>query len=448
MVALTPPHSGALASAEPVPSFPTSYKRATSFGWIVILVAFGGLFLWSALAPLSSAAIAPGTVVVDSSRKAVQHLEGGIVKEILVRDGDHVDAGAVLIRLDDTQARATLDLLQGRFDADRAYEARLLAERDDHRDIAFPDDLVSRAVTDPKAAEILSGQRRIFQARRSTLVGETSILENRIEQSNEQIEGLEMQASAKKRQIDLVRKELAGLKTLFDKGHASMTQLLAVEREYERLEGERGEIVANIAGVRQAIGEAGLQIVQLEKTFREGVENELREVQTRIFDTAQRIFAARDQLGRLEMQAPTAGVVVNLAVHTVGGVVPAGGPVLDIVPKDDELVVDAEVRPDDINDLRVGAPADIRFTAFDQNTTPVVSGVVTRVSADRLVNPKTNTPYFLARVLVDEEGREALGGERLIPGMPAEVIIKKGERTLLGYLAGPLQDMVMKSFRQ
>jgi HlyD family secretion protein/epimerase transport system membrane fusion protein len=449
MVSLLPGQAGpAIAGELSPPTFPTNYRKSIVFGWAVIIAAFGSLVLWSALAPLSSAAIAPGTVVVDSSRKEIEHLEGGIVKEILVRDGDVVRAGQVLLRLDDTQVRATLDLLQGRYDADRAYEARLLAERDDLPEIVFPDELLQRAAADHTVASILEGQRRIFEARRNSLSGEISILENRIEQSRAQIHGLETQVGAKERQIALLQKELDGLKTLLKKGHASEMQVLAVEREYERLKGERGEILANIAGVRQAIGEAGLQIVQLKKTFREQVENELRDVQTQIFDVSQKIYASRDQLNRLDVQAPTSGIVVDLAAHTVGGVIAPGSRILDIVPEDDQLVIDAQVRPDDVDGLKTGAPADIRFTAFNQNTMPVVSGVVTRVSADRLLDPNTRMPYFLVRVAVDENGRSALKDAQLVPGMSAEVIIKKGEQTLLGYLMGPLRDIMMKAFRQ
>lgn len=449
MVALLPGQAGpAIAGELSPPTFPTNYRRSIVFGWAVIIAAFGGLVLWSALAPLSSAAIAPGTVVVDSSRKEIEHLEGGIVKEILVRDGDVVRAGQVLLRLDDTQVRATLDLLQGRYDADRAYEARLLAERDDLPGIVFPDELLQRAAADAAVASILEGQRRIFEARRNSLSGEISILENRIEQSRAQIHGLETQVGAKERQIALLQKELDGLKTLLKKGHASEMQVLAVEREYERLKGERGEILANIAGVRQAIGEAGLQIVQLKKTFREQVENELRDVRTQIFDVSQKIYASRDQLNRLDVQAPTGGIVVDLAAHTVGGVIAPGSRILDIVPEDDQLVIDAQVRPDDVDGLKTGAPADIRFTAFNQNTMPVVSGVVTRVSADRLLDPNTGVPYFLVRVAVDEDGRSALKDAQLVPGMSAEVIIKKNEQTLLGYLMGPLRDIMVKAFRQ
>lgn len=440
---LSSPRAGGDRSA-----LPTDHRPAATLGWAVIAIAFGGLALWSALAPLSSAAIAPGTVVVDSNRKEIAHLDGGVVREILVRDGDRVRSGQVLVRFDATQARARLNLLQGRHDADRAYEARLLAERDHLTAIAFPEDLLARAATNEEVRQILQGQQRLFEARRNALFGEIAILENRIEQSNVQIGGLETQAAAKERQAALVQRELAGVQTLRAKGHASATRVAALEREAERLKGERGRIIAEIAQVRQAIGEARLQIAQAEKSFAEQVEEDLRDVRARLFDTAEQIHAARDVLARLEIRAPTAGTVVDLAVHTKGGVIAPGGRIMDIVPGNDRLVIDARVRPDDIDDLAVGAQADIRFTAFDQYATPVVSGSVNRISADRLIDPKTNLPYFLVRVAIDEKGREQLKGRDLVPGMAAEVIIRKADRTVLGYLLGPLRDLLLKSFRE
>ena len=443
----------ALVAAEPSAiapdglGFPTEYRRTILWGWAIIAISFGGLVLWSALAPLGSAVIAAGTVVVDSARKSVQHLEGGIIRQILVRDGDVVEAGQPLIRLDDTIQRNSLDLLQGRLDGDRAYEARLIAERDRREEIEFPADLSGRAQVSSQIRQMLAGQVDIFKARRSTLAGQVSILKNRIEQSNVEIGGLTQQETSKTSQAELLRRELAGQQTLLTKGYAAENKVLAVEREVAQVEGERGEIVARIASVRQAIGESQLQIVQLEKAFLESVQDELRKTQTEIFDLAQRVAGAKEQIDRLLIGAPVSGVVVDLAVHTVGGVIAAGSRILDVVPRNDALVVEAQVRPGDINDLKVGLPTDIRFPAFQHGTTPVIRGAVTVVSADRLLDARTNVPYYLVRVTVPQGERQKLAGLQLVPGMPAEVIVRKSDHTLLQYLLGPIGDVIVRAFR-
>jgi len=427
--------------------FQSDYRSTIIAGWTIILVSFGGLGAWSALAPLSTAVIANGTVTVDSSRKTVQHLDGGTIKDILVRDGSKVEQGEILLTLDDTQVKASLKLVQGRYDAARAEEARLITERNGGDSVAFPADLVERATTDREVAEILNGQKGIFESRHGALVGQTSILRNRIEQSKAQIAGLEVQYAAKTRQIELVKKELIGLNSLHEKGYAAGNQIIAFEREAARLEGERGEVMSSIAVVRQTISEANLQIVQLQKSFREGYEKDLRETQTQEFDLAERVRASRQQLERMVIRAPASGTVVDTAVHTIGGVITPGSRILDIVPENDQLVVDAQVRPADIDGIHVGLPADIRFTAFDRRTTPVIAGKVTMVSADRLVSPKSDVPYYLVRLLVSDQDRGTLNGMKLVPGMPAEVMINKGERTVLEYLLAPLSDTLVRALR-
>ncbi|EWY39223.1 hemolysin secretion protein D [Skermanella stibiiresistens SB22] len=441
------PDAGKKAGKSKV-NFPTNYGGTILAGWIVIITSFGGLAAWSALAPLSTAAIASGTVVVDSYRKSVQHLQGGIIQDIMVREGQHVEAGDVLVRLDPTQTRSLAQMLRAQVDLALAEEARMLAERDDGKEIKFPATLLERAKTEPELADTMAGQRRIFEARQASLNGQTSILRNRIAQSVEQISGMEIQVKAKIRQSALLDKELKGLRDLADRGNAPANKVLQYEREVESLMAERGEILSNIASVRQSIGESELQITQARKTFLEQVETDLRTTQARLFESTERLHATRAELGRMDIRAPDSGIVVDMAIHTVDGVITPGGRIMDIVPQNDRLVVDAQVRPADIDGLQVGMEAEIRFPAFNQRTTPMIHGQLKTVSADRLIDPKTNQPYFNVRVLVDDKSKESIAGLNIIPGMPAEVVIKKGERTLLSYLLQPMRDTAVRAMRE
>ena len=426
----------------------TNYHPTILFGWVVILLAFGGFAAWSVYAPLATTVVASGTVTVAGNTKTIQHLEGGTVKQILVDDGSDVAAGQVLVRLDDTQARANLALLQGQYDAVRAAAARLLAERDGRDAITFPADLVARRGSSNDVREILTGQQGIFDSRRTTLQGQVSILLNRIEQSKAQIAGLQLQEDSKAKQEALINQELRGLNQLHAKGYASGNQVLAFEREAARLHGERGAVMAQIATVRQGIGEANLQILQMQKAFRESTEKDLRDAQTKVYDLAERLHAAQDMLDHMTVRAPVGGTVVNMSLHTVGGVVAPGGHILDIVPNNQKLIVEADVRPNDIDGVHPGLPADIRFSAFDRNTTPVIDGKVIFVSADRLIAPRTEMPYYLVKVQVTEAGAENMRNMKLMPGMPAEVMINKGKRTLLDYLTSPLSDTLARAFSE
>lgn len=426
----------------------TSWKAQAVAGAAVILGAFGGFGGWAALASLSSAAIAPGQVTVSSNRQAVQHLEGGIVSELLVRDGDVVKAGDVLIRLDPTQARAQVGIIQGQLDALVALLSRLRAERDGAATIGFPEDLLARASADQALADAIASQQGLFAARQATLGGQISILRNRIVQLQGQKKGAAEQEQANHRQIDLIEDELTGLRSLYEKGYASRTRILALEREAERLRGERGEAQGTVARTEEAIGEARLQILQQEKAFKEDVAKELQDAQVRIADLSERLIAAKDVLERRELRAPRDGIVVGLAAHTVGGVISPGATVLEIVPIDDELVVEAQLQPLDIDNVHVGQPADIRFSSLKSRTTPVLEGRVETVSADALTDQRTGVTYFKTRVTVPRSELEKLHGQPLLPGMPAEVLIKTGDRTALDYMISPLTDIWAKSMRE
>jgi HlyD family type I secretion membrane fusion protein len=427
--------------------YPTSCRRTLAIGWAVIGILFGGFGTWASLAPLSSAAIAPGTVVVDSNRKSVQHLEGGVIREILVRDGDLVEAGQVLVRLDGADVRAALASLRPMLATNQAYKARLLAERDGLDQIMFPDDLVGDAKTDAATAQILAGQRRVFETRHHTLDGERSLNANRLAQSRQKLEGLVRQLDVKDREMALMRDELADYGILLSKGYTTKSRFASVQRDIQQLEIEQADLQSKIEEGKVLVERYELEDDQLDKNFIEQVENELYGVEQESYQLLERLRAIQDQHARLDVRAPVSGVVVNMVAHTVGGVVSPGSPILDIVPKNDELMIEAQVRPSDIDGVKTGLVADLRFPGFNSTEIPRLKGAVTRVSADRLTAASGN-PYFLVRVQVSDAELARLDGLSLMPGMPAEVLINKNERTLLHYLLSPIAHGVWTAFRE
>ncbi|MCG8355611.1 MAG: HlyD family type I secretion periplasmic adaptor subunit [Kiloniellales bacterium] len=442
MAVATPPSPG----AEP-PSVPLNARPAVIAGLVTVIVGLGGFGAWASLAPLESAAIAPGTIIVDSNRKQIQHLDGGIVAELVVRDGDHVEPGDVLLRLDETRARSTLAILESESDLATAVEARLLAERDGAAEIRVPERLIDKAER-PEIAALVAGQQSLFEARRDSREGEVAILEQRVLQLGDEVVGLEAQAAAKARQSALIADELKGLQKLFEQGHAPRTRILALQREAARLDGERGELIARVARTRTAIGETKLQVIQLNTRFQEDVIAELRDIQASLFDLRERIAAARHVVEHIDVRAPVAGKVVGLSVHTIGGVIQAGDTILEIVPGDDRLLVEARVQPIDIDNVLIGQEADVRITAFKQRSTPVLIGEVIYLSADALTDPRSGEPYYTARVAISDAEVARLEGQLLQPGMPAEVIIKTGERTALDYLVQPILESANRAWRE
>ncbi len=416
-------------------------------GLATIAVFFGAIGGWAALAPLESAAIAPGVVSVDTNRKTVQHLEGGIVGEIRIRDGDRVGAGQVLLRLDDTQPRATLDLLRGRQVAASALEARLIAERDGLEKITFPDWLVKER-ENPKSREIIDGQVNIFESRRKAVVGKTSILKQGIAQYSEEIIGLRGQIKSEDRQLELITDELKGLRYLFEKGFAKKPRILALEREAARIKGSRSQNIARIARAEQSIAETRLRINELRTEMINEAVAQLRDVQSELFDLAERVKAAEDVFRRTEIRAPLDGTVVDLQVHTLGGVIAPGERLLDIVPSGDRLVIEARVDPADIDVVHPGLRAEVRLTAFNRRSLVPIEGTVTSVSADSLVDERSGTSYYLARVELAEDFAQALGDVSLYPGMPVEVMIVTGARTALDYFMRPISRSLNRAFRE
>ncbi len=426
---------------------PLNARPAILFGFAVLIVTIGGFGSWAGTAPLSSAVIAEGSVKVDTNRKKVQHLEGGIVDELLVRNGDRVAVGDVLVRLDRTRAEASATIYGGKLDAARAGLARLTAERDGQAQLQFPPDLVERS-NDAAVRQTLEGERRMFQARRETLAGQVQMAEERIGQLGEEIIGLQSQVSAKKRQISLIKKELVDLKDLLARGLTPRARVLALEREAARLEGERGEHIAGIARAKRTISESRMEIMQLETAFREQVVAELRERQDEVYDLAERVEAARFTLAQTEIAATEDGIVVGLDVHTVGGVIKPGDTLMEIVPLEDRLIVEARVRPQDVDEVQLGLQADVNFVGFSQRTTPKASGEVIYQSADALTDPKTGESHFLVRVAVPETEVARLGTLDLQPGMPAQVLIQTGRRTPFEYLLRPIKDSMAVAWRE
>ncbi len=421
-----------------------SLNRVGFFVVVVLVVGIGG---WAATTELVGAVIAPGTIVVESSVKKVQHPTGGIVSEILVKEGDIVEAGQVIVRLDDTVTRSTLGIVRSQRDELTAREARLLAERDGVDKIVFPDTLTGRS-DDATIATALVGEEKLFDSRRSTRRGQKSQLVERIAQTNQEIEGLSAQLSGKEKEIKFLTEELVGVTDLYEKKLIPIIRYMQLQRDQAKLQGDRGQHIAEIARARVKISETELQILQIDHDFRTELLKELRDVQGRIAELKERVAAAEDQLKRVEIRAPQNGMVHQLAIHTVGGVIANGETVMQIVPQADELVVEAKVAPQDIDQLVLGAQAVVRIMAGNPRTTPVIDGILSRISADLTRDQQTGQTYYVVRATLSGDQLQRLGDLKLAPGMPAEVFIRTHERTPLEYLVRPLHDQIARTFRE
>ncbi|WP_457241018.1 HlyD family type I secretion periplasmic adaptor subunit [Pseudomonas chlororaphis] len=421
---------------------PVSDRKAHRLGMGIVGVTFGLFGTWAALAPLDGAAYAPGVVTVQTYRKTVQHLEGGIVKSVLAHDGDIVKRDDPLIILEDAQLRSEYEATQSLLIAARAMESRLIAERDGLPAIDFG------PMSDPasvRGEEARQGETQVFNARRGSRLGQIAVLRERIGQLHQQIKGLESMIAVKVRLEKSYSGEIGELSDLLKQGFVDKQRLLEQDRKLGMLRSEVADHRSTIDKTRLQINETQLQILQVDKDFDSDVAKQLAEVQTKIYDLQEKNSALEDRLSRIVIRAPDAGMVIGMTVHTIGGVVRSATPLLDIVPSVSELVIEAQVAPVDIDRIAIGKRADIRFGAFNSSTTPVIEGEVSSVSGDRLTNEKTGTAYYLARVRVTEHGVRTLGERKLLPGMPADVLIVTGQRTLLQYLMQPARDVMSQS---
>ena len=416
-------------------------------GLAVVFILVGGLGVWATTTSIVGAVIGSGVVVVESNVKKVQHPTGGIVGEINVKNGDQVKAGDLLIRLDETLTRTNEQMISKQLDQLMMREARLKAERDGNEAISVPDILARRSL-ESDVAEIINGEQSLFASRRESKAGQLSQLKERTAQLAQEADGIAAQIQAKTREIKLIADELAGLADLEAKQLVTTTKLAALKREKARLEGEFGQYEAALAQTKGRRTEVSLQMARLDQEMRTQVVNDLREAQTKIAELVERQIAAADQLRRVDIRAPQDGLVHQLAVFTVGGVINPGEQIMLIVPQDDRLLVEAKISPSDVDQVRKGMQARLRFSAFSQQTTPQITGEVVSLSPDLNRDQISGEIFFTARISISDEERAKLGADKLQPGLPVEVHITTEERTALSYLVKPMADQINRAFRE
>jgi HlyD family secretion protein len=424
-----------------------SIRKHMLMGLVIVIVLAGGVGGWAGTMKISGALIAPGSVVVDSNVKKVQHPTGGIVGEVLVRDGDRVKQGDIVVRLDDTITRANLAIVSKGLDELTARKSRLQSERDGGDTVNFPSELLARG-NNPEVAAILDGERKLFELRRNARVGQKAQLRKRVEQLNEEIRGLQAQRISKEQEIKLIEREKEGVYELWKQKLVQINKLTQLEREATRLQGESAQLVAQTAQAAGKISETELQILQIDRDLSSEVAKETREIDGKIGEFVERKVTAEDQLRRIDIRAPQDGTVFQSNVHTVGGVINAGEAIMLVVPDADALTVEAKVNPQDIDQVQVGQGALLRLSAFNQRTTPEITGTVTRISADTSTDQRTGITYYTIRIAMPPKEVARLGDIKIVPGMPVEAFVQTGERTMLSYLVKPLSDQLMRMFRE
>ena len=436
-----------LGQAGPTTSASESIQRHIVAGSILVGVLVIGLGGWASTAQISGALIAQGSIVVDTNVKKVQHPTGGVVGELFVRDGDHVKAGDVLLRLDETVTRANLAIVNKGLVEFYARKARLAAERDGADTMAVPPEVAGR-LDEPDVKEALASERKLFELRHQDRLGQKQQLQERITQLQQQITGLAAQQSAKDKGIALTEQELQGVRDLWQKNLVQLNRLTSLQRDEARLEGERGQIIAQAAEVKGKIAEIQLQIIQVDQDLSSDVAKELREIDSKIGEYVERKITAEDQLKRTDIRAPQDGTVFQSTANTVGGVIAAGDPIMLIVPESDNLTVEVRVDPKDIDQIQLGQIVVLRFTSFNVRTTPEIDGTVSRIAADTSTDQRTGQSYYLVRIAMPAQELKRLGDVKLTPGMPVEAFVQTGDRTMLSYLIKPLHDQLMRAFRE
>ena len=424
-----------------------SIRRLIIAGGVLVGVLVFGLGVWTSTAEISGALIAQGTIVVDSNIKKVQHPTGGVVGEVRVHDGDRVKAGDILIRLDDTVTRANLAIVTKGLNELYARKARLGAERDGADTMAVPRELVDN-IDNPDVKDAMDSERKLFELRRTARLGQQDQLRERVKQLQEQVTGLVAQQDAKAKELGFIDQELSGVRDLWRKNLVQLNRLTSLERDEAKIQGERGALIANAAEAKGRISEIQLQILQIDQQFTSDVAKELRETDSKIGEGVERKVTAEDQLRRIDIRAPQDGTVFQTTANTVGGVISAGDQIMLIVPESDTLSVEVKVEPKDIDLVAFNQPVVLRFSAFNQRTTPELNGTVQRVAADTSVDQRTGQSYYLVRISIDADEVQRLGPVKLTPGMPVEAFIQTGDRTLMAYLVKPLHDQLMRAFRE
>ncbi len=423
-----------------------SIRRHLLVGSAAALVLLGGVGGWAMTTELSGAVIAPGQLVVDSNVKKVQHPAGGVVGELRVKDGDRVKAGEVVVRLDETQARANWAIVTKALDELEARQARGEAERDGADRISFPADLLARK-DDPDVQRVTAGEQRLFEIRRGAREGQKAQLKEQIAQLGQQIQGTAEQEAAKAKEIDWIKRELKGVRDLWKQSLVPFSRVTTLERDGARLEGERGALIATAAQARGRIAETELKILQIDEDLRTEVGKELADIRGKKSELVEKRVAAEDQLKRIDLVAPQDGKVFQQSVHTVGGVIQAGESVMLIVPDGDSLAIEARIAPHEIDQVHMGQRAVVRFTAFNQRTTPQLNGEIVRIGADVTQEEKKGESYYAVRIRIADDELARLDGLKLVAGMPVEAFIQTTPRTVVSYLVKPLGDQIARAFK-
>ena len=436
-----------MTTAPPPPTGIRASIRAHLFvGLVVVALLAGGLGGWASTMELSGALIAPGAIVVDTNVKKIQHPTGGIIGELRARDGDVVKAGDVVVRLDDTTTRAGLAIVTKSLNGLLARAARLEAEQR-ATEVVFPSSLLEQ-INDPEVSTVISSEAKLFEVRSSSRANIKAQLRERIAQLKQEVSGLSAQEAAKIAEHTLVQRELVGVRLLYTQNLVGISRLTLLERDSARLSGEQGQFLAAKAQVMGKITETELQIIQIDKDLVSESSKDLRETNEKIGELVERKITAEDQLRRINIRAPLDGTVLQSAVHTVGGVISAADVIMLIVPEADALSVEVRVNPQDIDQVKIGQPALLRFSALNQRTTPELNGIVSRVSPDITTDQRTGLNHYVVRASMPTDEIARLGTVKLIPGMPVEAFIQTGNRTMMSYLMKPLHDHLMRAFRE